>query len=137
MRKMSTNPAEYVVFDIETNGLRSQVDDLLSISFYKPDDGKEYNKFLPLELQKEIRTTYINGITTETLNGATPLTQAEFDNIVKEFELEKRTILIYAGRDFDKLFLVEYMKRHKISGFENLNFYNIKKNIGVQGVQTR
>lgn len=129
MRKMSTNPAEYVVFDIETNGLRSQVDDLLSISFYKPDDGKEYNKFLPLELQKEIRTTYINGITTETLNGATPLTQAEFDNIVKEFELEKRTILIYAGRDFDKLFLVEYMKRHKISGFENLNFYNIKKNI--------
>lgn len=129
MRRMSTNPTEYVVFDVETNGLKSKRDDLLSISFYKPDGGKEYNRFLPLELNRRIVTTHINGITEKDLVGATALTQNEFNHIVEEFELEKRTILIYAGRNFDGRFLAEYMKRHRISGFEKLNFYNIKRNI--------
>ena len=40
MNRMSTNQKEYVVFDVETNGLKSKKNDLLSISFYKPDDGK-------------------------------------------------------------------------------------------------
>ena len=52
---------KYIVFDVETNGLKSKKDDLLSISFYKPDDGKEYCKFLPLELNRKIVTTHING----------------------------------------------------------------------------
>lgn len=118
MRRMSTNPKEYVVFDVETNGLSSKKDDLLSISFYKPDDDKVYSKFLPLELNQKIITTYINGITEKDLIGATTLTQKEFDYIYREFELEKRTILIYAGKNFDSIFLSEYMKRHQISGFE-------------------
>ena len=63
MERMDTNPTKYVVFDVETNGLKSKKDDLLSISFYKPDDGKEYSKFLPLELNRKIVTTHINGIT--------------------------------------------------------------------------
>lgn len=129
MKRMDTNPTKYVVFDVETNGLRAKQDDLLSISFYKPDDGKEYSKFLPLELNRKIVTTQINGITKKDLVGATALTQIEFDYIVEEFELEKRTILIYAGGDFDKSFLSQYMKRHQISGFDKLKFYNFKKNI--------
>lgn len=129
MKRMSTNPTEYVVFDVETNGLKSKKDDLLSVSFYKPDDGKEYNRFLPLELNRKIVTTDINGIVEKDLAGATALTQMEFNYIVEEFELEKRTILIYAGRNFDGGFLSEYMKRHRISGFEKLKFYNFKKNI--------
>ena len=129
MKRIKTNPTEYVVFDVETNGLSKKKDDLLSISFYKPDDGKEYNKFLPLELNRKIVTTYINGITQNDLVDATALTQIEFDHIVEEFELEKRTILIYAGRNFDASFLSEYMKRHRISGFEKLNFYNFKHNV--------
>ena len=87
MKRMSTNPSEYVVFDVETNGLKSKQDDLLSISFYKPDDGKEYSKFLPLELNRKIVTTHINGVTEENLVGATALTQLEFDHLVEEFEL--------------------------------------------------
>lgn len=67
MEKMDTNPTKYVVFDVETNGLKSKKDDLLSISFYKPDDGKEYCKFLPLELNRKIVTTHINGITEKDL----------------------------------------------------------------------
>ena len=35
MEKVSIDPREYVVFDVETNGLKSKKDDLLSISFYK------------------------------------------------------------------------------------------------------
>lgn len=129
MKRISTNPAEYVVFDVETNGLSSKLDDLLSISFYKPDDGKEYNKLLPLELSKKVYTTKINGITKKDLVGATPLTQLEFNHLVEEFELEKRTILIYAGKNFDAMFLSEYMRRHKLLGFDNLTFYNFKKRI--------
>lgn len=52
MDRINTSPKNYVVFDVETNGLRSKYDDLLSISFYKPDDKKIYNKFLPLEFSK-------------------------------------------------------------------------------------
>lgn len=129
MEKVSMDPREYVVFDVETNGLKSKKDDLLSISFYKPDDKKEYSKFLPLELNRKIVTTNINGITDKDLIGATALSQDEFDYIVDEFELEKRTILIYAGGNFDKVFLSEYMKRHQISGFDKLRFYNFKRNI--------
>ena len=129
MNRMSTNQKEYVVFDVETNGLKSKKNDLLSISFYKPDDGKEYSKFLPLELNRKILTTHINGITEKDLVGATTFTQKDFDYIVKEFELEKRIILIYSGRDFDKEFLSAYLKRHGIYGFEKLKFYNFKKNV--------
>lgn len=129
MRRMSTNPTKYVVFDVETNGLKSKKDDLLSISFYKPDDGKEYSKFLPLEMNRKIVTSYINGITEKDLIDATALTQMDFDHIVEEFELKERTILIYAGRDFDEQFLAEYMKRHRLFGFEKLHFYNFKRNI--------
>lgn len=129
MKRVNTDPTEYVVFDVETNGLKSKRDDLLSISFYKPDDGKEYSKFLPLELNRKIFTTRINGITEKDLLGASALTQREFDRIVEEFELEKRTILYYAGKNFDGNFLKEYMKRHRIVGFEKLKFQNIKRNI--------
>ena len=135
MKRINTNPAEYVVFDVETNGLKPKQHDLLSISFYKPDDGKEYCKFLPLELNHNIITTPINGINEKDLIDATALTQIEFDHIIEEFELEKRTILIYAGGNFDALFLSAYLKRHQIWGYDKLTFYNFKKNlIPLQGI---
>lgn len=124
MKRINTNPAEYVVFDVETNGLKPKQHDLLSISFYKPDDGKEYCKFFPLELNHSIITTPINGINEKDLIDATALTQIEFDHIIEEFELEKRTILIYAGGNFDVLFLSAYLKRHQIWGYDKLTFYN-------------
>lgn len=125
MKRISTDPTEYVVFDVETNGLKSKRNDLLSISFYKPDDGKEYSKFLPLELNRKVLTTHINGITENDLVGATALTQKEYNKLVKEFELEKRTILIYAGSNFDSSFLSQYMKRHHIIGFDKFLFAEI------------
>ena len=79
--------SKYVVLDVETNGLSSENDDLLSISIYKPDDQKIFNKFLPLEKAKKIFTTEFNGITLETLNGASPLTQLELDKLIQDFDI--------------------------------------------------
>lgn len=69
MEKVSIDPREYVVFDVETNGLKSKKDDLLSISFYKPDDKKEYSKFLPLECRVLNKDFYDGVVDTAPLVG--------------------------------------------------------------------
>lgn len=118
---------KYVVLDVETNGLSSIKDDLLSISIYKPDDGKIYDRFLPLELSDEVETTYINGITKDMLKDKSPLTQNELDEVISSFELEKRTILVYGN--IDEKFIKNYLKRKKLKGFDKLKFYNFKHDI--------
>lgn len=117
----------YVVLDVETNGLKPAKDDLLSISIYKPDDHNTYNRFLPLELAQEIRTTRINGITQDSLKGAKPLSQQEVNQIIIAFELDRRTILTYT--DFDSKFLKYYFARKNLHGFEQMHFYNFKNDI--------
>lgn len=118
---------KYVVLDVETNGLSSLKDDLLSISIYKPYDNKVFNRFLPLELNDDVFTTHINGITKKMLKKLKPLSQQEVDEIIKNFELDRRTILIYGN--LDERFLKNYFKRKKLVGFEKLNFYNFKHDI--------
>ena len=125
--KNKVNSRDYVVLDVETNGLSSLRDDLLSISIYKPDDKKIYNRFLPLELAEDVYTTNINGINSDMLKGRLQLNQEEFDNLIKEFELEKRIILTYGN--IDEKFLKNYLKRKRIKGFEKLKFYNFKHDI--------
>lgn len=121
------NSKDYVVLDVETNGLSSLKHDLLSISIYKPDDNKTYDRFLPLELNDCVETYWINGIDEDMLADKTPLTQEEFDELVNNFELDRRTILTYGS--IDEKFIKNYLKRKKINGFEKLNFYNFKHDI--------
>ena len=118
---------KYVVLDVETNGLSSINDDLLSVSIYKPDDEKIYNKFLPLELNSDIYTTHINGIRKKDLKKAKPFSQEEVNSIIQEFELDTRTILTYGN--LDERFIKNYFKRKKLKGFELMNFYNFKHDI--------
>lgn len=127
--KSATNvdPAKYIVLDVETNGLSSARDDLLSISIYKPDTGESYNRFLPLELNTAVVTTAINGIKTKDLKGLLPLTQAEVDEIIRAFELRKRTILTYGS--IDEKFIVKYFQRHHLQGIDYFAFYNFKHEI--------
>ena len=117
---------KYVVLDVETNGLSSLNCDLLSISIYKPDNEKIYNRLLPLELNSDVYTTYINGIKKKYLKNAKELTQKDVDNVIKEFELDKRTILTYGNLE---RFIKNYFKRKKLKGFEKLKFYNFKHDI--------
>lgn len=125
--KSSVDPSKYVVLDVETNGLSSVRDDLLSISIYKPDTGEQYNRFLPLELNSAVFTTHINGITFKDLKGKVPLTQDEVDRIINTFELSKRIILTYGS--IDEKFVVKYFKRHNLQGIDYFAFYNFKHEI--------
>lgn len=119
--------SKYVVLDVETNGLSSENDDLLSISIYKPDDQKIFNKFLPLEKAKKVFTTEFNGITLETLNDACPLTQLELDKLIEDFDIKNRVVLTFG--DLDKRFFENYLKRKKLKGFNEFYFYNFKEDI--------
>lgn len=67
--KISVSPSDYVVLDVETNGLRSKDHDLLSMSIYKPDDEKELDRLFPLDLNSAVprEITAINGIKTSDL----------------------------------------------------------------------
>lgn len=118
---------KYVVLDLETNGLRTSNDDLLSITIFDPATGRIYNRYLPLELQPTVLTTYINGIDDDDVADLSPLTQKEFDQLVERFDLSEKTILYYSGSKFDYNFLDKYCQRHKIEGIGNLKFENIKK----------
>ena len=137
-------PGDYVVLDVETNGLRWTKDDLLSISIYSPKTGLCYNRFLPLDQQPLVLTGWINGIGTEDLEGEEHLTQSEFDRIMREFKLSEVTVLCYSGGDgsFDLNFLTNYCNRHGISGCEIIKIKNIKSLVptppyGTEGQATK
>ena len=107
---MSIQASDYVVLDVETNGLSSLRDDLLSISIYQPDTQRLYNRFLPLDLNRDVYTTHINGITKKDLKKATHLSQDEVDALIEEFGLLNRTILTYGS--IDEKFIKNYFKHH-------------------------
>ena len=51
----------------------------------------------------------------------------EFNEIIIDYELDKRTILIYGN--IDEKFMKNYLKRKNIIGFDRLKFYNFKHDI--------
>ena len=123
---MTIDASKYVVLDLETNGI-SVNDDILSISLYRPDDGQLFHRYMPLERASNVKTTRINGITKEDVEGTTALTPREIWELRQKFELDKRTILIYSG--FDEKMLKHYFRRHGLGGFSKFRFYNFKQDI--------
>lgn len=121
------DPTKYVVLDVETNGLSSVRDDLLSISIYKPDTGEVYNRFLPLEKDTVVHTTNINGIRTEDLEGLLPLSQEEVNTIIQAYGLRDRTVLTFGN--LDERFMVKYFQQHHLNGIDYFAFYNFKHNM--------
>lgn len=123
---MAIDESKYVVLDVETNGLTIGYD-LLSISLYLPDKDKKYERYLPPEKNKHVlpEASAINGITDEMVADKTPITQEEWDNLVLDFELDKREILHYGK--IDQTFIKDYLLSHGIKGFSKLTFHNIKR----------
>lgn len=129
------DPKKYLVLDVETNGLNPTKDDLLSISIYKPDDGKAFDRFLPLEKQSKLdpKATAVNGIRRGDLRGKKPLDQGEVDSLIEGFGLRERTILTYggargaSGRGFDERFLRQYFDDHGLVGVDKLHFFDFKR----------
>ena len=135
---------KYVVFDVETNGVRISNDDLLSISIYDPTIGKCYNRFLPLDLQPMVLTSWINGITDEDLEGVQHITQEEINELIDFFDLNNKILLSYSGGKgtFDSSVIINYCKRHNLVGFENLHYENIKSRLphigyGFEGLMSK
>ncbi len=135
---------EYVVLDLETNGLREKYDDVLSISIYDPQNGLCYNRFLPLDYQPVVLTTRINGIKQEDVESCGHITQEELDELISTFKLKERIILVYSGGNgtFDSSFLCNYCARHKLCGIEGLQYENIKDytpylGMGYEGMRTK
>lgn len=135
---------KYVVIDVETNGIRKVNDDLLSISIYDPTTGLCYNRLLPLDLQPMVLNSWIHGIVDEDIMQEGHLTQNEINNIIDFFDLKNKTILSFSGGKgtFDPSFIINYCKRHRLVGFENLCFKNIKSlipapNFNLEGQLTK
>lgn len=124
---VNINESDYVVLDVETNGLSSLKHDLLSISIYQPDTGKLYNRFLPLELNSDVYTSHVNGITKKDIESTNPLSQKEVDDLITEYDLCNRTILTYGN--LDEKFIKNYFKRKGLCGYHKLHFFNFKRNI--------
>ena len=126
---------KYIVFDVETNGIRTKFDDLLSISIYDPTTGLCYNRFFPLHLQPIILNTFIHGISDQTLEDSTHITQEELDQIIDYFQLRNKIILSFSGGKgtFDQNFFRNYCKRHQAEGFDVLQFENIKNKLPSPG----
>lgn len=118
---------KYVVIDVETTGLSSKVNDLISISFYNPENKDLYTKFLPLIKEKKVpeEITEINGISDKTLKGARHLSDDEFQILARRFGLYNKTVLHFGS--IDPKFLKIYMLAREIHGFENIKFYNFKE----------
>ena len=123
--------SKYLVFDVETNGIRKSNDDLLSLSIYDPTTGMCYNRFLPLELQPLVLTTHIHGIKDEDVEDAVHMDQKEMNWLIKYFHLKEKVLLSYSGGagTFDMKVVSNYCKRHNIVGFDDLKFENIKSRL--------
>lgn len=128
---IGTSSYDYVVLDVETNGIKSKECDLLSISILKPDDGREYNRFLPLDLNCDVYTTDINGIKKRDLRDRKHLTQDEVNGLFEAFELDRRTILHFGT--LDPRFIRDYFARHRLDGFDRMRFFNFKQLICSTG----
>ena len=129
------DPKQFVVLDIETTGLRSREDDLISLSIFDPEKHLGYTHYFPLEKRKEVpdAAADVNGLSKAFLmeHGAAVWTQADVDRVVAVLSLKSKQIITYGS--FDLKFLKMYFAEHKLQGLENLRFFNLKSLVGIPG----
>jgi len=103
----------FVVLDIETTGLNPLTDDIIQICIY--ESNKNYwTRFLPLRKKQVNTAKEINKISEKTLKVQEPLTQTEIDEVIKQFNLNEKIIMIWSPKNwFDRIFLEVYFKENR------------------------
>ncbi len=127
-----------VFLDLETTGLNPLTDDVIEIALYDPSSGNEYTRLLPLNRSKMIPSEIesLTGITNNMIKDSTPITSQDLDNLIDEFDLRRKIILIWAGMNmFDAHFLATLFINTGNKNFNILKFASamdiIKNNSGI------
>lgn len=116
---------EVVFLDLETSGLNPLTDDVIEIALYDPSSGKEFSRLLPLNRSKEISVEIesLTGITNDMIKELAPITSQELDELIDEFDLKKKKIVIWAGINmFDAHFLATLFINAQNKNFNLLKF---------------
>ena len=116
---------EVVFLDLETTGLNPLTDDVIEIALYDPSNGKEYSRLLPLNRCKTIPSEIesLTGITNDMIKELPPIKSQELDELIDEFDLKRKKILIWAGMNmFDTHFLASLFINVGNKNFKYLKF---------------
>lgn len=128
---------EIIVLDLETTSLNPLTGDVIEIALFDPSTGKEYSRLLPLNRSERIPDEIVSltGITNEMIQTMPAITSEELDEIIDNFNLSTKTILIWSGINmFDAHFLSTLFIRTGNERFKELKFVSameiIKQNSG-------
>lgn len=114
---------DYLVMDLETNGPRWRVDDLVSLTIYDPRSGQAYHRPLLIEHLDVLLTGYIHHLSYEECRRTKPLSQDELDFLLDYFDMESKKIIFVSSTClWDIHFLTHYQSTHSLEGFEHLSF---------------
>lgn len=116
---------EVVFLDLETTGLNPLTDDVIEIALYDPSNDKKYSRLLPLNRSKTISNEIesLTGITNDMIEGLSPITSQDLDELIDEFDLKRKKVLIWAGMNmFDAHFLATLFINTGNKNFKHLNF---------------
>ncbi|HHU60042.1 TPA: PolC-type DNA polymerase III [bacterium] len=120
MKPTDTNvdDAIYTVFDLETTGLSSRIDEIIEIGAVKVQNGmilEKFQTFINPGRSLSSKITEITSITDDMLKDAPTL-----DEVLKDFlDFISGTILVAHNAYFDMSFLKEAIARHGLPKLEN------------------
>jgi len=104
---------DFVVFDIETTGLKARFHELIEIAGVKISGGKiidQFSEFVKPEIPIAPHITELTRITNEMVAGAD-----NSENVLKRFtEFAKGSVLVAHNANFDVGFLKRYAEKYKI-----------------------
>jgi len=104
---------DFVVFDIETTGLKARFHEIIELACVKVSEGKiveRFSEFIKPEFPIDAHITELTGITNEMVSNADRV-----ENVLKRFlEFAKGSVLVAHNANFDVGFLKKYSEKYKL-----------------------